>query len=113
MEFRGRVNDWIGEIRQARQRGDTVLFVADSSGRAERHGEILQEYDIVAIRWSAPRTRTSRPPSRRCRLAFARLSLPDASAAGFTPRPTSSRKSAGARQAAQLAKTVPLRPCAI
>src|SRR6185436_4271124 len=32
MEFRGRVNDWVGEIRQARQRGDTVLFVADSHG---------------------------------------------------------------------------------
>jgi transcription-repair coupling factor (superfamily II helicase) len=49
MEFRGRVNDWIGEIREARGRGDTVLFVAGSSGRAERTVEILQEYDIVAI----------------------------------------------------------------
>jgi transcription-repair coupling factor (superfamily II helicase) len=49
MEFRGRVNDWVGEIRQARQRGDTVLFVADSHGRAERTVEILQEYEIVAI----------------------------------------------------------------
>jgi transcription-repair coupling factor (superfamily II helicase) len=49
MEFRGRVPDWIAEIRQARERGDTVLFVAESSGRAERTVEILQEYDLVAI----------------------------------------------------------------
>jgi len=49
MEFRGRVNDWVAEVRQARERGDTVLFVADSHGRAERTVEILQEYEIVAI----------------------------------------------------------------
>ena len=49
MEFRGRVNDWVAEIRQARQRGDTILFLADSHGRAERTIEILQEYEIVAI----------------------------------------------------------------
>jgi transcription-repair coupling factor (superfamily II helicase) len=48
MEFRGRVNDWVAEIREARQRGDTILFVADSHGRAERTVEILREYDIVA-----------------------------------------------------------------
>ena len=49
MEFHSRVGDWIADVRQARARGDTVLFVADSSGRAERTVEILQEYDIVAI----------------------------------------------------------------
>jgi transcription-repair coupling factor (superfamily II helicase) len=49
LEFRGRVNDWVAEIRQARQRGDTVLFVADSAGRAERTIEILQDYEILAI----------------------------------------------------------------
>jgi transcription-repair coupling factor (superfamily II helicase) len=49
MEFRGRVTDWIADVRQARQRGDTVLFVADSHGRAERTVEILQEYEIVAV----------------------------------------------------------------
>ena len=49
MEFRGRVNDWIADLRQARQRGDTVLFVAESVGRAERTVEILHEYDIVAV----------------------------------------------------------------
>jgi transcription-repair coupling factor (superfamily II helicase) len=49
MEFSGRVNDWVADVRQARGRGDTVLFVAESHGRAERTVEILQEYDIVAI----------------------------------------------------------------
>ena len=49
MEFRGRVGDWIAELRQARERGDAILFVAESAGRAERTIEILQEYDIVAV----------------------------------------------------------------
>jgi transcription-repair coupling factor (superfamily II helicase) len=49
LEFRGRAGDWIADLRQARQRGDTVLFVADSPGRAERTVEILQEYEIVAV----------------------------------------------------------------
>jgi transcription-repair coupling factor (superfamily II helicase) len=49
LEFRGRVPDWIADIREARQRGEDVLFVADSHGRAERAVEILQEYEIVAI----------------------------------------------------------------
>jgi transcription-repair coupling factor (superfamily II helicase) len=49
LEFRGRVTDWIAELRQARERGDAILFVADSQGRAERTVEILQDYDIVAV----------------------------------------------------------------
>jgi len=49
LEFRGRVPDWIADVRGARTRGDAVLFVADSHGRAERAVEILQEYEIVAV----------------------------------------------------------------
>ncbi|MGH9254022.1 MAG: transcription-repair coupling factor, partial [Vicinamibacterales bacterium] len=49
MEFRGRVPDWVAEIHDARRRGDTVLFVAESHGRAERTVEILQEYEVVAV----------------------------------------------------------------
>ena len=49
IEFHGRVHDWVIEIRQARERGDIVLFVADSPGRAERALEILKEYEIVAL----------------------------------------------------------------
>lgn len=48
-EFRGRVGDWIADIRAARSRGDTVLFVAESAGRAERTVEILREYELVGI----------------------------------------------------------------
>jgi len=49
MEFRGRVRDWIADVRQARERGDTVLFVADSHGRADRTIEILGDYEVVAV----------------------------------------------------------------
>jgi transcription-repair coupling factor (superfamily II helicase) len=49
LEFHGRIGDWIAELRQARERGDVVLFVADSAGRAERTQEILQEYEIVGV----------------------------------------------------------------
>jgi ABC-type oligopeptide transport system ATPase subunit len=41
MEFAGRVPDWVGELRQARERGETQIFVAHSQGRAERVIELL------------------------------------------------------------------------
>jgi transcription-repair coupling factor (superfamily II helicase) len=47
-EFSGRVADWIAELRQARERGDTVVFVANSQGRAERVLEMLGDYDVPA-----------------------------------------------------------------
>jgi transcription-repair coupling factor (superfamily II helicase) len=47
--FHGRVHDWIIDVRQARDRGDTVVFVGESPGRVERVVEILREYDIVAV----------------------------------------------------------------
>jgi transcription-repair coupling factor (superfamily II helicase) len=49
VEFRGRVADWVEEIRRARSRDDTVLFIAASRGRAERAVELLKEYDVLAI----------------------------------------------------------------
>jgi transcription-repair coupling factor (superfamily II helicase) len=49
MEFRGRVHDWVADVREARGRGETVVFVADSAGRAERVIEILKEYELVAL----------------------------------------------------------------
>jgi transcription-repair coupling factor (superfamily II helicase) len=49
MEFRGRVGDWVADLRQARERGDTVIFVAGSTGRAERTAEILRDFEIVAL----------------------------------------------------------------
>ena len=49
MEFNGRVPDWVAEIRRARDRGDAVLFVANSTGRAERTIELLADYDVFAV----------------------------------------------------------------
>jgi transcription-repair coupling factor (superfamily II helicase) len=49
MEFRGRIADWVADIRHARNRGATVIVVAESAGRAERTVEILHDYDIIAI----------------------------------------------------------------
>jgi transcription-repair coupling factor (superfamily II helicase) len=46
--YHGRIGDWAEEIAKARQRGDTVVFVAATTGRAERTIEILADYDIRA-----------------------------------------------------------------
>jgi transcription-repair coupling factor (superfamily II helicase) len=49
MEFGGRVADWVAEIRRGRERGDTIIFVAHSAGRAERTIELLADYDVFAV----------------------------------------------------------------
>src|SRR6185436_18332167 len=49
MELRGRVADWVAEIRRLREHGETALFVAGTTGRAERTIELLKEYDVFAI----------------------------------------------------------------
>jgi transcription-repair coupling factor (superfamily II helicase) len=48
VELRGRVADWVTEIRRLRDGGETTLFVAATAGRAERTIELLKEYDIFA-----------------------------------------------------------------
>ena len=48
-EFRGRIADWIADVRQARDRGETVMFVASTHGRAERTVELLRDYEIRAL----------------------------------------------------------------
>jgi transcription-repair coupling factor (superfamily II helicase) len=47
-ELRGRVADWVGDIRSHREAGDTMLFVAATAGRAERTVEVLKEYEVFA-----------------------------------------------------------------
>ena len=47
--FHGRLADWVADIRQARARGDTVLFVAGTPGRAERTIELLKEYELSGV----------------------------------------------------------------
>jgi transcription-repair coupling factor (superfamily II helicase) len=48
VELRGRVADWVTEIRRLRDAGETTLFVAATAGRAERTIELLKEYDVFA-----------------------------------------------------------------
>ena len=49
IELKGRVADWVTEIRKLRDEGETTLFVAATPGRAERTIELLKEYEIFAI----------------------------------------------------------------
>ena len=49
VELKGRVADWVAEIRRLRDEGESVLFVAATPGRAERTIELLKEYDVFAI----------------------------------------------------------------
>ena len=49
MEFAGRIQDWAAEIRRGRERGDTIIFIANSAGRAERTIELLSDYDVFAV----------------------------------------------------------------
>ncbi len=49
LEFGGRVQDWVAEIRRGREQGDTVVFIANSAGRAERTIELLADYDVFAV----------------------------------------------------------------
>jgi transcription-repair coupling factor (superfamily II helicase) len=49
VEYSGRVPEWVDEIRRARQRGETLVFVANSPGRAERTIELLADYDVFAV----------------------------------------------------------------
>ena len=48
LEYHGRVNDWVDEIKKARDRADRVVFVADTPGRAERVVELLGDYEVRA-----------------------------------------------------------------
>ncbi len=48
-QFHGRIPDWVSDLRRARDEHETVLFVAATSGRAERTIELLKEYDLIAL----------------------------------------------------------------
>ncbi len=62
VEVRGRIADWVNEVRRARQAGETVLFVAATPGRAERTVELLRDYDLIAVPVSVdPRQRENIP----------------------------------------------------
>ncbi|MGE0394833.1 MAG: CarD family transcriptional regulator, partial [Vicinamibacterales bacterium] len=48
VEYRGRIVDWVNDLRRGREQGDTQVFLAETPGMAERVAEVLQEYDILA-----------------------------------------------------------------
>ena len=43
------MHEWVADVRRARERGDEVLFLAESQGRAERVIEILREYELLGV----------------------------------------------------------------
>ena len=47
--FHGRIADWVGDVRTAQERGDVVVFVAGTHGRAERTVELLHDYKVRAV----------------------------------------------------------------
>ena len=49
LSFAGRLPDWIGEVKAARARGEVVLFVAATPGRAERLIEVLDDYELRGV----------------------------------------------------------------
>jgi len=49
LEFRGRIADWVNDVRHAKERGETVLFVAASPGRGERIVELLAEFELIGV----------------------------------------------------------------
>jgi transcription-repair coupling factor (superfamily II helicase) len=48
-EFRGRLPEWVADLRRARAAGDSVLFFVGSSGRLERTIELLREYELTGV----------------------------------------------------------------
>ena len=48
MEFAGRVQDWVAQLREARTAGETAVFVARTQGRADRVIELLADYEVPA-----------------------------------------------------------------
>ncbi len=46
--FHGRIADWVREVRERRAAGETVTFVAETAGRAERTVEMLADYEVRA-----------------------------------------------------------------
>ena len=70
VEFNGRVQDWIADVRRARDAGELVVFIAASAGRAERMLEIARDYQVIA----APAERAEDAHTAALLVAVGRLS---------------------------------------
>jgi transcription-repair coupling factor (superfamily II helicase) len=49
LEFGGRLQEWVAEIKRGRERGETMIFIAHTQGRAERTIELLADYSVFAV----------------------------------------------------------------
>jgi transcription-repair coupling factor (superfamily II helicase) len=49
LSYSGRLTEWIGEVKAARARGEVVVFVAATPGRAERLIEVLDDYELRGV----------------------------------------------------------------
>jgi transcription-repair coupling factor (superfamily II helicase) len=85
-KFHGRIADWVQEVRERRSSGETVVFVAETAGRADRTVEMLADYDVRA----ELATRTSEVTSGAVLVAVGSLTggvrLPDAGLALYAER---------------------------
>jgi transcription-repair coupling factor (superfamily II helicase) len=70
LEFQGRVQDWMAEVRAAREREEVAIFLAETPGRAERILEVAREYDVIA----APLDRAEDAHSAALLVGLGRLS---------------------------------------
>jgi transcription-repair coupling factor (superfamily II helicase) len=70
LEFQGRVQDWMAEVRGAREREEVAIFLAETPGRAERILELAREYDVIA----APLDRAEDAHSAALLVGLGRLS---------------------------------------
>jgi transcription-repair coupling factor (superfamily II helicase) len=48
-EFRGRVQDFIAELQRGNDAGEQAVFIATTSGRAERMLELARDYNVIAV----------------------------------------------------------------
>ena len=49
VEFRGRLREWVADVERGRDRQDVQVFVAETTGRAERIVELLAEHSLVGV----------------------------------------------------------------
>jgi transcription-repair coupling factor (superfamily II helicase) len=49
LSYSGRLTEWINEVKAARARGEVVVFVAATPGRAERLIEVLDDYELRGV----------------------------------------------------------------
>ena len=93
---------------RARERGDEVLFLAESQGRAERVIEILREYELLGRAGGPHRGRTCRRGARGRRRRVPRLPAGGRGAAGLRRARRLRRGTARRRAALRRRQDVPV-----